>query len=145
MNSALPMSSAASLGRRLMAMIYDSLLLLALWFLAAIPLLWLPPESRSVPWVRPAIQIYFSLVAFGFFGGFWVHGGQTLGMRAWRLQLVADGDSGIGWARALVRLLAAMLSWLCLGLGFLWILVDRRGMAWHDRLSRTRIILLPKR
>jgi len=145
MNSISPVSSVAGLGRRLMAMVYDSLLLLALWFLAAIPLLWLPPEGRAVPWGRLLIQLYFALVAFGFLGGFWVHGGQTLGMRAWRLQLVANAGRGIGWSRALVRFLAAMLSWLCLGLGFLWVLVDRRGLAWHDHLSRTRIVLLPKR
>jgi uncharacterized RDD family membrane protein YckC len=145
MNSNLPVSTVAVLGRRLMAMLYDSLLLVALWFLSAIPLLYLPPEARQLPGMRLAIQFYFALVAFGFFGGFWVHGGQTLGMRAWRLQLVTERGRGIGWARALVRFLAAILSWLCLGLGFLWILADRQGLAWHDRLSKTRLVLLPRR
>ncbi len=32
-----------------------------------------------------------------------------------------------------------------LGLGYLWCLVDRRGRYWHDYLSGTELILLPKR
>jgi uncharacterized RDD family membrane protein YckC len=33
---------------------------------------------------------------------------------------------------------------LCLGLGFLWVLYDRDKLAWHDRLSGTRLVRLPK-
>jgi uncharacterized RDD family membrane protein YckC len=42
------------------------------------------------------------------------------------------------------RLASALLSLLPLGLGFFWILVDRDRRAWHDRLSRTRIVVVPK-
>ena len=40
---------------------------------------------------------------------------------------------------------AAALSWACLGLGFVWILFDRRKLAWHDRLSNSVVRHFPKR
>jgi len=42
------------------------------------------------------------------------------------------------------RLGWALVSLLPLGLGFLWILFDPEKRAWHDRLSRTRVVVLPK-
>jgi uncharacterized RDD family membrane protein YckC len=46
---------------------------------------------------------------------------------------------------ATIRFFAALLSWLPLGLGFLWQIWDPEHLAWHDRLSRTRIIYYPRR
>jgi uncharacterized RDD family membrane protein YckC len=51
----------------------------------------------------------------------------------------------VRWQQASWRFLAAALSLGCLGLGFLWIMHDRERRAWHDRLSGTRLLLLPKR
>jgi uncharacterized RDD family membrane protein YckC len=65
-------------------------------------------------------------------------------MRAWCLQVVREDGGKFGWRDAALRFFSAMLSWLCLGLGFLWILIDKEKLAWHDRLSRTRVVLLSK-
>ncbi|MDX1563161.1 MAG: RDD family protein, partial [Gammaproteobacteria bacterium] len=72
-------------------------------------------------------------------------GGQTIGMRAWRLQLVGRGANRITWARATLRFAAAAVSALPLGAGYLWCLVDRQRLAWHDRASQSMLIVLPKR
>ncbi len=66
-------------------------------------------------------------------------------MRSWRLRVVREDGSPLKWTDALKRLLYALLSWLPLGLGYLWILVDNDKLAWHDRLSGTRLVLLAKR
>ena len=137
-------SHTAGLLRRLLAIGYDGLLLFGLLFVAAIPLTWLSEAARSAPGVRLGIQGYLLAVSAAFFTWFWVHGGQTLGMRAWRLRLVADDGGPVGWQRAAWRFLAAMLSLACLGMGFLWVLIDREGLAWHDRLSKTRVIVESK-
>jgi uncharacterized RDD family membrane protein YckC len=79
-----------------------------------------------------------------FFLGFWTKGGQTLGMRAWRIRVVRADGSPLGPRHALGRLGAALLSWLFLGAGFLWVLVDRDKAAWHDRLSGTRLVMQPR-
>jgi uncharacterized RDD family membrane protein YckC len=89
--------------------------------------------------------LYLLCIAFAILGWFWVHGGQTLGMRAWRLRLVSATNNGpVSWQQALKRFAAALLSWCCLGAGFLWALFDREKRTWHDRLSGTRLILMPK-
>ena len=44
----------------------------------------------------------------------------------------------------LLRLLLAWPSFFLFGAGYLWVLVDRDHTAVHDRLSGTRVVLLPK-
>ncbi len=81
---------------------------------------------------------------FGFFTLFWLKDGQTLGMQAWRVKLVRMDGEKLTAVNALLRCSAALLSAACLGLGYLWCLVDRNGYYWHDYLSGTRLQLLPK-
>ena len=125
--------------RRLGAIFYDLLLLIALLAVAT-TLITLPfgmPEGGSLL----AFQWFlFEIIPLLFFTGFWWRGGQTLGMRAWRLKVVRMDGSPLSWGDALKRHLAALLSCLALGVGFLWILVDKEKLAWHDRLSATRLI-----
>lgn len=137
-------ASNAGLAPRLVAMIYDLLLLFAILMLAALPVVLL---SGGVP--RGTIphllyQLYLLAAIFLFFGWFWVHGGQTLGMRAWRLRVTREDGSALSWGDALLRFLAAVPALLCAGLGYLWILIDRDRLAWHDRISHTRVVRMPK-
>jgi uncharacterized RDD family membrane protein YckC len=164
---------AAALHRRLFAMLYDGLLLLAVLFIAsAIPLIFTGGEA--VRGHNLLMSGYFLLIIFGFFGWFWTHGGQTLGMRAWRLQLILDNGTAPGWGAALLRFVSGLPGWLVLILGvfvlyrpglhlpgilgwlqalphggiallgLLWILVDNWPNGWRERLTRTRVVQLPK-
>jgi uncharacterized RDD family membrane protein YckC len=128
--------------RRLGAMSYDALLLLALLMLLSYPYIWLTGAGKQSYIVRAIYQIYLLAICFAYYGGFWVHGGQTLGLRTWRLKLVRNDGGEITWADALKRFAAALVSLLCLGLGFLWARFNRDKLAWHDRLSETRLIQL---
>jgi uncharacterized RDD family membrane protein YckC len=131
----------AGLGRRLMAMLYDSILLAAIVFLAAAPVVVATGGRVSAaPGSRFAFQLYLLSVIFVFFGWFWTHGGQTLGMRAWRLRAELADGSPMDWTHALMRFAFAIVSLLAFGIGFLWMLVDRERLTWHDRLSKTRIV-----
>jgi len=127
-----------------MAMFYDSLVLIALLMVAALPPVLLVGGAMPNALFRIAFQLYLVSVVFLFFGWFWTHGGQTVGMRAWRLSLVADNGRSLNWHTASLRFLWSWVSGLCLGLGYLWIIVDPDGRAWHDRLSHTRVVLMPK-
>lgn len=135
------MSAAAErtpLLRLFAALFYDLILLFAVLFFAALAILVLLGEDfgRS-----HAFQLYLYAISLLYFTWFWTHGGQTLGLRTWRLKVTAgDGRSPVDWRRALLRALAAQLSWLALGLGYLWALWDRDGLTWHDRLSGTRVV-----
>ena len=121
------------------AIAYDCVLLAAVLFLATAVLL---PVSGGEA-IRPGsgwYSAYLLAVSFVYFGWFWTHGGQTLGMRSWRLRLVGAGNSGATWRQALLRFVGAGFSWLAFGAGFLWLLVDPERLTWHDRISTTRIV-----
>lgn len=121
------------------AIVYDSLLLLAVLFLATAVALPINGGQAfdSGQFFYPA---YLLLVSLIFFAWFWCHGGQTLGMRAWKIQLVTNDGEPVEWHAATIRFLSAILSWACCGLGFLWSLLDRDRLCWHDKLSSTRLI-----
>ena len=135
----------AGLLRRLGAMLYDGFLLTGVMIVAAIPLPFFQSAADGSVWVRTLIQIYLILVCFLFFGWFWTHGGQTLGMRAWRLQLRRIDGQNLTWSTAVVRFTSALLSWIALGLGFFWVALDPQNRAWHDRLSKSIVVVLPRR
>lgn len=137
-------TDAPSLLRRLGAVLYDTLLLAALLMLASFLYVPLVDQALAPPFNRALYQLYLLAISLAYFCWFWVHGGQTLGLRTWRLRLVARDGGAVTWMQAVRRFLAAIASWLCLGLGFLWVLVDREKLAWHDRFSGTRLMLLPK-
>lgn len=124
-------------------MCYDGLLLFAL-IAVATTLITIPlgmPEGISLILFQILI---FELIPFMFFTYFWTGGGQTLGMRAWRLKVVRTDGTQLSWGDALKRHLASLFSWLVFGLGYIWILFDRDNLAWHDRMSDTRLIMVDK-
>lgn len=143
-----PGFSTPGLGRRLAAIAYDSLLVLALWFAAGALALAISGGRLTAPdrpvWLLMAFRAALLIATFVFFGWFWTHGGQTLGMRAWRLQLTRRDGGPVNWKQAGLRFLAALLSAAPLGLGYWWVLLDREQRSWHDRLSGTSLRLLPR-
>lgn len=110
------------------------------------------------------------VIGGGFFGFFWTRRGQTIGMQAWRIRLEDERGALLTWPHALRRLGLATLPWLpCLivlglaeqqqsemlkylgqglsllgVLGFLLMFVDPQKRTWHDRFSKSRIVILPK-
>ena len=130
--------------RRIAAMLYDGLLILALLFLATLPFIAVRDGEPVEPNENLLYRLVLAAIIYVFFVGFWTRSGRTLGMQSWRLQLeTTDGNTPtIGTAS--VRFFASLLSWLPAGLGFLWSLWDKDKLTWHDRLSGTRIIYYPK-
>jgi len=131
--------------RVLAAQLYDLLLVFGLWICAtavAVGALVLLTGGESFSTTNPLagspwFRLYLLLVTMAFFVGFWSTGGQTLGMRAWQIRLCRRTGGAVSPPRALLRFATAGLSWLALGLGYLWMLLDREGLSWHDRLSGT--------
>lgn len=130
------------LWRRLAAALYDLLLLAALWML--ITAAFLPFNGgEALASGSPLFQAYritLILVTVLFFTGFWLHGGQTLGMRAWHFKVVRNDGRPLHWPDSLKRAAGALLSLAPAGAGFLWAMFDRDKLAWHDRLSGTRLV-----
>ncbi|HET7650595.1 MAG TPA: RDD family protein [Gammaproteobacteria bacterium] len=136
-----------ALWRRLAAAFYDGLVVLGIFILATFLIVPFFPHARNLDSFyadHPAIKFVYQLVllalAFAFFGGFWTRNGQTLGMLAWKLRVVQSANGArVTWRQALVRYLAALVSWVVFGLGFIWSLFDRDRKTWHDRLSGTEL------
>jgi uncharacterized RDD family membrane protein YckC len=99
-------------------------------------------DSLLPPMIVQGVAV---LCCIGFFGVFWMKSGQTLGMQAWRIKLVPSAGNELTFGRVVTRCGAALLSAACFGLGYAWCLVDRRGRTWHDTLSGTELVLLPKK
>lgn len=134
----LPRAAAPGLGRRLAACLYDALVLAAVLMVAAA--LWVAvTRAAAAPGSWP-FRVYILAVSAIFFTALWTRG-ETLGMRAWKLRIEGHDGRPPGWRPALLRFFFALLSWGALGLGYLWVLVDRDRLAWHDRLSGTRLVL----
>jgi uncharacterized RDD family membrane protein YckC len=136
-------ASNTGLLRRLAAIVYDSLLVFALLLLATVPFVFLSDQDFVEPYTLPH-QLTLLAVIFAFFVGFWSSKGRTLGMQSWGLQLEDAAGRVPGVVPCTIRFFVAALSWAACGLGFLWQLVDRDGLTWHDRASGTRIRHYPK-
>ena len=131
--------------RRLAAMLYDSLLVLALLVLVTVPFYFAAGGGEADIYNdNPLHQAMWIVVPFVFFVGFWSTKGRTLGMQSWGLQLEDEQGRIPGAGQASIRFVAACISIACLGLGFVWQLVDRERLTWHDRLSKTRLMHYPR-
>lgn len=130
----------ATLGRRLAGTLYDGLLVLAIWMMTALIEI-MVTDALGVARSRAQTQALLFLVSFGFFGWSWTHGGQTLGARAWRMQVQTVDGGPIGWPTATLRFCVAVV-WLPVGMLVAALRPD--GRALHDVLAGTRVVVLPK-
>ena len=141
-------STPASLWLRLAAAIYDLFPLIGLWMLtAALALLVaqgaVDPAHPPLAW-RLALRVGLLVVTGAYFAISWARGGQTIGMRAWRLRVVDANGNALSWPRCLLRFLVACVSLGAIGLGFLWCLIDARKRAWHDIAAGSVLVRLEK-
>ena len=127
---------------RLLAMFYDALLLFSALLIATA--LALMVTRGTLNYHNPFFRTFLFLLCFSFYAWFWLHGGQTLGMRAWRLRLQQPDGHPVTLWQVLLRFMAAIPSLAFAGLGLFWMLVDRDSMAVHDRISESVIVRLPK-
>ena len=129
--------------RRLLAMTYDGLIVIALLLLAG--LVALPFTGPGVRAGRdPLFTLYLVLVWFAYFGWCWRQSGATLGMRAWRVRLVTATGSVPGWGRCALGFGIAFVSALPAGLGFAWALWDQRRRCWHDIATGSHLVVRNK-
>lgn len=135
--------NAPGLMRRLGAILYDLFLLIALLMLATALLM--PLTKGAIEPGRFWYVSYLALVVSLYFGFFWIKRGQTLGMQTWRIRVIRADGTRMRPADAVRRLTFAVLTLVPLGVGLLWMLIDRDRLALHDRLSKTRLERVAKR
>lgn len=132
------------LGRRLLVMLYDGVLIVGLLFIAAA--LALPVTGTRFQAARdPGYTLFLAGVWFAYLGYFWTRHGQTLGMRAWRVRLLAGPGARVSWAASALRFAVALLAILPAGAGYWWALIHPRKACWHDLASGTRLVRMDPR
>jgi uncharacterized RDD family membrane protein YckC len=145
-NDAKTRAAPAHLGFRLIAAVYDLLPVLALWFIGVVLALCLRMGALDVHRLGDKLLVQAFVVGLTtlYFVASWRRGGQTVGMRAWRLRVVTAAGTQIGLKQALVRFAVALLSLAAFGLGFFWCLIDRDRRAWHDMAAGTTVVRMDK-
>jgi len=132
------------LGWRVLALLYDLFPAFALWFLVAAIFVALRGDAITGGAWGLAEFLALWLVTGAYAVASWRRGGQTLGMRPWRLRVVAPDGTPAGLRALCLRYAVGSLSLFAAGLGFLWALVDRDRLTWHDRASGTRMVRTAK-
>ncbi|GGI16114.1 RDD family protein [Oxalicibacterium faecigallinarum] len=151
--------------RRLTVMLYEAVLLFGVIAIAGL-LFSITFQQRHALYLRHASQAWLFVVVGAYFVWFWMHGGQTLPMKTWRMQLVTTEGHALPLKRAIARYLLAWL-WFLPGLMIAWLLdakpwmaialVSANMLAWalsarlhpsrqflHDRIVGTQIVQHPK-
>jgi uncharacterized RDD family membrane protein YckC len=157
--------STPTIRRRLMAMLYDLLLVTAVEFFANFLFIFLS-GNRQTPVFHAIGMVLFFAVAAAYFIHAWHGSGFTLAMKTWRIKLVRVGFAHVPLGVAVLRHLLAW-SWLlpalyisyacklshgqtgvALAVGVAaWAataLFDKDRQFLHDRLAGTRLVQLPK-
>jgi uncharacterized RDD family membrane protein YckC len=131
----------ASFAVRGLALVYEALIVAAILFVAAAI-----PTAINRAAIAPGtiwFELWLAASVFAYFGYCWTRSGQTVPMRAWQLLLTDLSGRRVSWRTALLRwCVSALLGFGVLG--WLAMLVDRDGLALQDRLSKTRVLRLPK-
>jgi len=116
------------------SLFYDFLIQLSLWFVVTFIFLFFF-DSTDIN-LRFLLQFFYWLVSGFYFIFSWARFGKTIGMRAWKLELVRPNSSKFNFFY--LRYFLASLSLLCLGLGFL-IFIFKKNFA-HDLILKSKII-----
>lgn len=125
--------------RRLAAIVYDSMVVIALMMLAT--MLAMPAGLGGRTAMKdPVYTTYLLAVWFLYLAWCWRKGGMTVGMRAWRIRIEDLNGHRPGWGKSALRFLVSLLSAALAGMGFLWSLFDRSKRTWHDIVSGTRLV-----
>ena len=143
--------------RRLAAMIYDALVAVAVGMVAALVLLVIFTICHSNGLIgqqyehlsdfmqtsviyTTILQVWVGAWVLGFFLWFWAEGGQTIGMRAWRMRIFSTVEAPMTFGRLCLRLVSSLG-----GLGTLLVLFDYKNkQSLQDRLAKTEILVLTK-
>lgn len=128
---------ACALPRRVGAMVYDALIVLALWMLSTFPVVIV--SGREVDDGSWSFRLYLALVALGYFHLSWHRHAQTLGMRAWKIRL-CPGREDWSLLRSVQRFVGAAFAMACMGWGYIEALIRKDRQTWPDRMSRSMIV-----
>lgn len=124
---------------RLVALVYEGVILAAVLFIATAAFTLTFGDSRGQP-LHALLQLFLFVVGGCYFVGSWTGGRRTLPMRTWRMHLEDRAGHRLDLARAALRYVAAACGLALGGIGILWALLDPDRQFLHDRIAGTRLV-----
>ncbi len=143
----------AGLLRRLAALLYDGFLVAAIWMILGFIMQIIAGadtnqlvdgQVQTDPLLSNILFVLMIASAASFYIWFWTRSGQTLGMIAWKMKATDLNDNLMTPRQGLIRFFAAWPAFFLFGIGFLWIYIDKNGDAIHDKLSASKVVVVPK-
>ena len=141
---------SAPLWRRLGAIIYDTILVLAIWMLVGFVILFVfgINEAQRLEGETVVLDPLYRFILFSamlssaltFFTWFWTNSGQTLGMQAWKIKIQNKNGSNISIRQALIRFTLAPLSFGLFGAGYFLMFFNQQQQTLHDKVSKSDVV-----
>ena len=133
--------SKTSIWKHLAAFLYDLFPILGIFLITSLIVMLIKKGTivdRHTLWFDTLILIEFVL----YYTYSWKVGGQTLGMRAWKIKIVPKNvnQTNLSWSQSFARLIAGILSTILFGSGLFWKLVSKNKLSWMDVLSQSKTI-----
>ena len=126
--------------RRIFALIYDSFAVLGIILSLTLLLVLINGGAPITGGLADYLQLFITIFSGpAFYCYFWMaNDGQTLGMQAWKIKLVSQKDLTL--RICLLRCAFSTFSFLLLGIGYLYILINKENKSLADLATKTKII-----
>ncbi|MGE4594178.1 MAG: RDD family protein [Gammaproteobacteria bacterium] len=125
------MKSNVSFVSRLGAITYDFFLVFSLVFFTGLVVNLIIQDSTN----NPLYFFLMLLLTYGYFALSWTKGRQTLGMKAWKFEIMQADRKSITYKQSVVRFFLAPLS--LVGIGFIFQFFNKDRLPLHDYFSKT--------
>lgn len=97
--------------------------------------------SFFTAWLAIFLAIVIFLLQFLYFGVLWSGGGQSLGMKLFKIKVLQRSGDRVSFLRAAFRgTIGYWISGLFFFLGYIWAAFDREKEAWHDKIFATTVV-----
>ena len=137
-----PTNKKVSLLRIVAATVYDSLLMLGVWFLVGSLALGVKfVLTGEVSSLNPVIGMSLVILStWLYFAMFWIYGGKTLGMSSWKLRIVSQDGDQITLLQTIIRFLSNIITISLAGIPLFFRRINKNNRSLSDLLSKTSII-----
>lgn len=139
----IPLRETPGIGRRLLCLVYEALLLTAVVLLAG----GIATGMAQIPGFPDApvlARVVVPLACAAYFALQWLRTGQTLALKTWHIRLETVTGAPLTLPIALKRMLLATIGYTACGATILWSFIDRDSQFLHDRLAGTRLVATGK-
>jgi uncharacterized RDD family membrane protein YckC len=131
----------AGLMRRLLALLYDSILIIGIYMSYVILVTYLNGSALESQLEILFLQFSFVIFIFLFYCYFWkFNNGQTLGMQVWKIKLVSSGNEEININKMVLRCALSMIFSLVFLSNFIFIIFNKERKTLGDYFSKTKLL-----